>query len=85
MVKNNPRYRSFVTRAIARQRISVDELGNIDITGDTKLYITIDDMNHTVYYYNKKGGSEAGASIVSFKINKELLRYRSFVTSGIRV
>ena len=54
------------------KRISVDNTGNIHIQGDTKLYVTIDDLNHTVYYFNKKGGSENGATITSFKITKEL-------------
>ena len=54
------------------QRILVDESGNISIVGKTKLYITIDDKNHVSYYYNKKGGSEGGATIVSFQVKKEV-------------
>ncbi|THU39405.1 hypothetical protein FAM09_12940 [Niastella caeni] len=54
------------------QRISVSNNGDITITGNTKLYITIDDQNHVNYYYNKKGGSEGGASVVSFQVAKEV-------------
>jgi len=54
------------------QRVSVNESGDVSITGNTKLYITIDDKNHVNYYYNKKGGSEGGASVVSFQVNKDV-------------
>ena len=54
------------------QRISVNEAGDISIKGTTKLYVTIDDQNHVNYYYNKKGGSEGGASVVSFQVNKNV-------------
>jgi hypothetical protein len=55
------------------QRVSVDESGNVNIANTkTKLYITIDDKNHVEYYYNKKGGSEGGATITSFQVKKEV-------------
>ncbi len=54
------------------KRISVDGSGNVKIKGKTTLYITIDDQNHATYYYNKKGASEGGASITSFKITKQV-------------
>jgi RHS repeat-associated protein len=54
------------------QRILVNESGDVSILGKTKLYITIDDKNHATYYYNKKGGSEGGASIISFQVKKEV-------------
>jgi hypothetical protein len=54
------------------QRIAVDKSGDIHISGETKLYVTIDDANHATYYYNKKGASEGGASITSFQVKKEV-------------
>ncbi len=54
------------------KRISVNKSGDIHISGESKLYITIDDANHVNYYYNKKGASEGGASITSFRVKKEV-------------
>lgn len=54
------------------QRISVDGSGNVKIKVDSHLYITIDDQNHATYYYNKKGASEEGATITSFKVSKKV-------------
>ncbi|QNR87020.1 hypothetical protein H9N25_11860 [Pedobacter riviphilus] len=60
------------TEHILSRRIDVNESGEVKIVGKTKLYITIDDANHVEYYYNKKGGSEGGASIISFQVKKEV-------------
>ena len=56
----------------SRQRIIVDEQGNINIIGDGMLYVTIDDFNHQVYFYEKRGGAEKNAEITSFAIPKSL-------------
>jgi hypothetical protein len=36
------------------------------------LFVTIDDKAHQVYFYNKRGGTENGAAITSFKITQSL-------------
>jgi RHS repeat-associated protein len=53
-------------------RISVGSNGEVSILGDNMLFITIDDKAHSIYFYNKRGGSENGAAIVSFKIPQSL-------------
>lgn len=35
------------------------------------LYITLDDFNHSVYFYEKRGGANSGIEIVSFEISPE--------------
>ncbi|SCC21843.1 hypothetical protein GA0116948_104265 [Chitinophaga costaii] len=36
------------------------------------LYVTLNDKAHQVYFYQKRGGSEKGAQIASFKIPQSL-------------
>ena len=56
------------------RRIKVDEKGNVRIQGDkdAMLHISLDDKNHAVYFYNKRGGAAADAEVVSFKVPKKL-------------
>ena len=56
------------------KRVKVNEEGNVRIQGDrdAMLHISLDDKNHTVYFYNKRGGAAADAEIVSFKVPKKL-------------
>jgi hypothetical protein len=56
------------------RRINVNEKGNVSIQGDrnTMLHISLDDKNHAVYFYNKRGGAAADAEIVSFKVPRKL-------------
>jgi hypothetical protein len=56
----------------SRHRILIDENGNITIIGDKMLYVTLDDIGHQVYFYNKRGGATKEVEIVSFKIPKSL-------------
>lgn len=57
----------------SRTRIVLTENGNISILGKDKLYITIDDAKHQIYYYNKRGGEAKGAEIITFKVPKKFL------------
>lgn len=56
------------------RRVNINEKGNVSIGGDrnTMLHISLDDKNHAVYFYNKRGGTAADAEVVSFKIPKKL-------------
>jgi filamentous hemagglutinin len=56
----------------SRNRILIDENGNVTINGDNMLYVTIDDISHQIYFYNKRGGVAQDAEIVSFEIPKSL-------------
>jgi RHS repeat-associated protein len=57
----------------SQHRILFDKNRNITIEGDEMLYITINDKNHQVYFYEKRGGVDKGAYIVSFQIPASLL------------
>jgi hypothetical protein len=54
------------------ERVLVGESGNVSIEGDEMLHVTIDDKAHSVYFYEKRGGSDKGAYIASFKIPQSL-------------
>ena len=56
------------------RRVNVNEEGNINIQGDRSkmLHVSLDDKNHAVYFYNKRGGAAADAEIATFKIPKKL-------------
>jgi RHS repeat-associated protein len=56
----------------SQQRVVIGSGGKVSIIGDDMLFVTIDDKAHSVYFYNKRGGSEGGAKIVSFTIPKSL-------------
>ena len=56
------------------RRVNANEEGNINIQGDRSkmLHVSLDDKNHAVYFYNKRGGAAADAEIATFKIPKKL-------------
>ena len=56
----------------SKSRIAIDNKGDVSIEGNEMLFVTLDDINHQIYFYNKRGGAETGANIVSFKIPKSL-------------
>ena len=57
----------------SRERIHIGEKGSVSIEGDDMLYVTINDKNHQVYFYEKRGGSDKGAYIASFKLPQSLV------------
>ncbi|HEY4875430.1 MAG TPA: hypothetical protein VIH86_07645 [Puia sp.] len=54
------------------ERVVINPNGKIQIDGDEMLHVTLDDSKHSVYFYEKRGGSQNGASIVSFEIPQSL-------------
>ncbi len=56
----------------SKHRIIVDKNGNITIKGEKMLYVTLDDLAHQIYFYEKRGGHTKGVEIVSFKIPNSL-------------
>ncbi len=38
------------------------------------LYVTLDDKSHQIYFYEKRGGKDMGAKIVSFEIPESLAK-----------
>lgn len=47
--------------------------GDISISGNNMLYVTINDKGHQLFFYGKRGGSGSGAYIVSFEIPQSLI------------
>ena len=56
----------------SQNRVLVSRDGGISIKGNDMLFITLNDRDHQVYFYQKRGGSEAGAEIISFQIPEKL-------------
>jgi hypothetical protein len=56
----------------SQRRIQIDGEGNATISGRTMVHVGLDNKNHAVYFYNKRGGAAANAEIASFKIPKSL-------------
>jgi hypothetical protein len=56
----------------SEHRFNILDDGQVRIRNDKFLFIVLDDEAHSLYFYNKRGGSEAGAYIASFKIPKSL-------------
>jgi RHS repeat-associated protein len=57
----------------SEHRIRFDKNRNITIEGDEMLYITINDKNHQVYFYDKRGGVDNNSYILSFQVPASLL------------
>ncbi|MCF6405535.1 hypothetical protein L3C95_21705 [Chitinophaga filiformis] len=56
----------------SQERVLFSRDGKISIRGNDMLFVTLDDKAHQIYFYQKRGGAEAGAEIVSFEIPRSL-------------
>ena len=66
----------------SEHRVRFDKNRNIIIEGDEMMYVTINDKDHQVYFYEKRGGVDKGAYIVSFKIPASL--FEEIKTKAVR-
>ncbi|MBW8682702.1 RHS repeat-associated core domain-containing protein [Chitinophaga rhizophila] len=56
----------------SQPRVLFGRDGKISIRGNEMLFVTLDDKAHQIYFYQKRGGAEAGVEIVSFEIPRSL-------------